>query len=66
MPTQIAANNEPGIVFEDDILTKSGSKLNLIRALALLKKEADYIDLGGGCRLPSFAKDAALDTKVYL
>ncbi len=59
---QIASNREPGLVFEDDILTKPTSKLNLTRALDLLGSEADYIDLGGGCELPPYASDAALET----
>lgn len=59
---QIAANKEPGLVFEDDILTKPTSKLNLTRALSLLGPDIDYIDLGGGCELPSYASDATLET----
>jgi len=57
---QIASSKEPGLVFEDDILTKPTSRYNLTRALELLGTEADYIDLGGGCKLPISDTDTKL------
>ena len=57
----IYADGECGIVLEDDIELHPNSTKILEEARRLIKEDIEYIDLGGGCRLPFYSKDH----KVY-
>ena len=63
---QIAASKEKGMIFEDDILAKPDSKKTLQYAMTKLGKNCDYVDLGGGCELPTYQSDITLDSEGQL
>ncbi len=57
----IYASKEPGLVFEDDTLSHENSQLMIGQSLSFIKQGYDFVDLGGGCNLPSFASDTVIN-----